>query len=148
MNPIPTVDFIGSLASWAWLEETAVGPVAFVLLAHPEVGAVSPQLAGLADGLGLLPPGRSLPDTGERVTLRGHNRAAVLVDGCRHLVEVEVGDRWAQFVRARGPIALLVGLAPLARCSPRDDVESYLGRAALGDRLRLGTARIRNTPFI
>lgn len=146
MNPTPTADFISSLASWTWLEDTAVGPVAFLLLAHPQAGAVSPQLAGLADGLGLAPPGRSLPDTGERVTLRGRNRCAVLVDGCRHLVEVEVGDHWAQFVRAGGPVALLVGLAPLARCSPRDEVESYLGRAALGDRLRLGTARVRNTP--
>ncbi len=147
MNPIPTAGFISSLASWTWMEDTAVGPVAFLLLAHPQAGSVSVQLTGLADGLGLAPPGRLLPDTGERVILRGRNRCAVLVDDCRHLVEVEVGNRWAEFVRTGGPIAVLVGLAPLARCASRDDVESYLGRAALANRLRVGTARERNAPF-
>jgi hypothetical protein len=143
MHPTLTVRFISSLASWTWLENTAVGPVAFLLLAHPETGPASMELSGLADGLGLVPPGSYLPDTGERVILPSRNRAAVLVDGCRHLVEVEVGDRWHEFVHAGGPIALLVGLASLARCSPRDEVESYLGRAALGDQLRMGTARVR-----
>ncbi len=31
MNVTPTARFISSLASWAWLEETAAGPVALLL---------------------------------------------------------------------------------------------------------------------
>ncbi len=146
MNSTLTARFISSLASWTWLEDTAVGPVAFLLLAHPQANSVATQLTGLADSLGLVPPGSHLPDTGERVTLRGRNHAAVLVDGCQHLVQVQVGERWAEFVQAGGPIALLVGLAPLARRASRDEVESYLGTAALSGRLRLGTARLRRHP--
>ena len=80
------------------------------------------------------------------MTLRGRNHAAVLVDGCQHLVQVQVGERWAEFVQAGGPIALLVGLAPLARRASRDGVDPYLGTAALSGRLRLGTARLRRHP--
>jgi hypothetical protein len=148
VNRILTPGFINGLASWTWLENTAVGPMTFLLLAHPEAEAeaVQGQLARLASGLGLVEPRQSLPDTGERVRLLSSDRAAVLVDGCTHLVQVEVGHQWAQFTRAGGPIALLVGLAPLSRCAPPDEVESYLGHAALDGRLRLGTARARGKP--
>jgi anti-sigma regulatory factor (Ser/Thr protein kinase) len=146
VNPILTPGFINDLASWTWLENTAVGPVAFLLLAHPQAAAVEGQLARLADGLGLVEPRHSLPDTGERVRLLGSGRAAVRVDGCTHLVQVEVGHHWAQFTRAGGPIALLVGLASLARCAPPDEVESYLGQVALDGRLRLGTSSARGEP--
>ena len=144
MNPtIPTAEFINSLASWAWLEDTAAGPVAFLLLAHPEADMVAGELAGLADAIGLAAPQRRLPDTGERVLVVGTTRAVVCADDCLHVVLVEVGPSWSEFVRTGGRIALLVGLEPLARNSPRDAVETYLGRSALSGRLRLGTAWVR-----
>ncbi len=147
MNPVPVVvpsaEFINSLASWAWLEDTAGGPVAFLLLAHPEADVVAGELVGLAGALGLAAPQRRLPDTGKRVLVVGTTRAVVCVDGCPHVVLVEVGPSWSEFVRAGGRIALLVGLEPLARNSPRDAVEAYLGRSALSSRLRLGTAWVR-----
>ncbi len=147
MNPVPvavlSVEFINSLASWAWLEDTAGGPVAFLLLAHPEADAVAGELSGLAGALGLAAPQRRLPDTGKRVLVVGTTRAVVCVDGCPHVVMVEVGPSWAEFTRTGGRIALLVGLDPLARNSPRDAVEEYLGRCALSGRLRLGTAWAR-----
>ncbi len=141
---VPSAEFINSLASWAWLEETAAGPVAFLLLAHPEADTVAGELAGLAEALGLAAPQSRLPDTGERVLVVGTTRAVVAVDGCRHVVLVEVGPHWSEFVRTGGRIALLVGLIPLARNSPRDAVEEYLGRSALNGRLRLGTASVRS----
>ena len=56
MNSTLTARFISSLASWTWLEDAAVGPVAFLLLAHPQANSVATQLTGLADSLGLVPP--------------------------------------------------------------------------------------------
>ncbi len=146
MNPatIPTAGFINSLASWAWLEETAAGPVAFLLLAHPEADATAGELTSLADAIGLAGPQHRLPDTGDRVLVTGDGRAAVHIDGCPHVVLVEVGPHWSEFVRTGGRIALLVGLIPLARNSPRDAVEEYLGRSALNGQLRLGTASVRS----
>ncbi len=137
----PTPGFVNSLASWAWLERTSAGPVAFLLLAHPDAGRVEPELAGLASALGLAPPRTRLPDTGTRVTLVGAVRAVVQLDGCAHRVQVEVGERWSAFVADGGPVLLLVGLDPLARCSPRERVEEYLGVGTLVGRLRLGAAR-------
>ncbi|MDF3291384.1 hypothetical protein [Streptomyces silvisoli] len=137
----PTPAFVNSLASWAWLERTSAGPVAFLLLAHPDARQVERELVGLARALGLAPPRTRLPDTGARVTLVGRLRAVVQLDGCAHRVQVEVGERWSAFVGDGGPVLLLVGLDPLARCSPRERVEEYLGVGTLGGRLRLGAAR-------
>ncbi|MCQ4042066.1 hypothetical protein ACFOSC_14890 [Streptantibioticus rubrisoli] len=139
----PTPGFVNSLASWAWLERTSAGPVAFLLLAHPDARAVERELTGLAKALGLVPPCTRVPDTGARVTLVGPGRAVVQLDGCAHRVQVEVGERWSAFVGGGGPVLLLVGLDPLARCSPRERVEEYLGVSTLGGRLRLGAARVR-----
>ena len=141
----PTAEFINSLASWAWLEDTAAGPVAFLLLAHPDADTVGRELVGLAEAIGLAGPQQRLPDTGERVLVVGGSRAGVYVDGCPHVVMVEVGPNWAEFTRTGGRIALIVGLMPLARESPRDTVEAYLGRSALEGRLRLGTASARHS---
>jgi hypothetical protein len=141
VNVTPTARLISSLASWVWLDETAAGPVAFLLLAHPDAIAALRELTALADGLGLKPAGQQLPDTGPRVALVGDQRAAVCVDGCRHLVQVEVGQSWSAFVRAGGPVVLLLGLASLPRCADRDEVESYLGASALNGQLRLGSTR-------
>ncbi len=142
MSPVsaPTAEFINCLATWTWLEETAVGQVAFLLLAHPEADTVAPQLVQLAERLGLAPPQGMLPDAGERVLVVDGHRAAVRIDGCPRVVLVEVGRRWAEFTRAGGRIAVAVGLAPLARRSHRADVEDYLGHGAMSGRLRLGTA--------
>ncbi len=136
----PTTEFINSLASWAWLEHTAAGPVAFLLLAHPEADAVARELTSLADAIGLATPQQRLPDTGDRVLLTGDGRAAVHIDNCPHVVLVEVGPNWAEFTRTGGPIALIVGLAPLARNAPRTDVEPYLAHSTQNNQLRLGTA--------
>jgi hypothetical protein len=130
MTSVPVID---ATAAWSWLDRTGFGPVAFLLLVHPdpEAGEL------LARALRLAPPSRRLPDIGERVTAAGAGHAVVRLDGCEHLMRVPVGERWA-FVRAGGPAAVLVGLAPLAREAPAAAVEPYLARTAMSGRLRLG----------
>ncbi len=140
--PEPSVDFVNELASWAWLERTAAGPVAFLLLAHPEAGSesVQPQLAALTLSLRLLRPTRRLADVGRRIAVIGGRLAAVRLDGCDHMVQVEVGRVWAEFVGAGGPAALMVGLAPLRRRASREEVERYIAINTMRGRLRLGLA--------
>lgn len=142
MKSIPAKEFINSLASWAWLDATAAGPVAFLLLAHPQASAVLRELTALTAGMRLKPADQLLTDTGQRVALVDDQRVAVCVDGCPYLVQVEVGKGWSAFVRSGGPVVILLGLAPLTRCAPQPDVETYLAATTLNGQLRLGSARI------
>lgn len=135
-------DLLNSVAAWTWVADTGFGPMAFLLVAHPE-RLEGRRLEGLADAMGLGSPKVRLRDTGERVTLFGCTNAAVHLDGCDHLMQVSVGDHWSRLVADGGPVALLVGLDPLPRRAPRERVEPYLAATALADRLRMGLARIR-----
>lgn len=131
--PPMTRELINSLATYTWLETTAVGRVAFALAAHPAGG---PEAERFARTLRLAEPAQRMPYIGERLTVAG-SHARLSLDGCGYGVELAVGPQWAGFVAAGGPVALIVGLDPLPRCSPPATVESYLRHA----RLRMGTTR-------
>jgi hypothetical protein len=140
-----TREVIDSVASWAWLDQTGFGPVAFLLLARPE--GEPEELEELADALGLAPPGRKLPDIGaDRVRVAGATRVKLRLDGCVHRIEVSVGERWARFVDRGGPVAVLVGLGPLARGAGAEEVEAYVGKCVAGDRMRLGVVNSAGGP--
>jgi hypothetical protein len=121
-------------AAWSWLDETGFGPVAFLLLVPPDGEA-------MAAALGLADPGARLPDIGGRITVLAPDRIGVRVDGAPHVMELAVGERWSAFVDAGGPVAILVGLEPLARGADRDAVEAYVAATTLEARLRLGVSR-------
>lgn len=136
LTPLPpmTRELINSLATYTWLEATAVGRVAFVLAAHPEGG---PEAERFARALRLAEPARRMPYVGERVTVSG-SYARLRLDRCPYQVELAVGPQWTAFVGGGGPVALIVGLDPLPRCSPPEAVETYLRRG----RVRMGTTRL------
>lgn len=140
--PGPTAGLVNSLASWVWLERTTSGPVAFLLLGHAEAQSaeVRSGLVGLSVAFGLAAPGRKLPDVGRRLAVIGGRLAAVRVDGCDYMVQVEVGRKWAEFVAAGGPVALIVGLAPVSPGAPREEVRDYLATNTRRGHLRLGLA--------
>ncbi|WUD74697.1 hypothetical protein OG937_24880 [Streptomyces sp. NBC_00510] len=129
-------------ASWTWLDDTAFGPVAFLLLAHPH-GSGTEELAVF---LGLAEPGRRLPELGERITVPRPGRATVRGADGGPLLEVAAGDRWAAFVAGGGPVALVVGLDPLARRAPLPQVETYLALGTTAGRIRLGISRRAPSP--
>ncbi|MEU6175762.1 hypothetical protein ABZ832_28120 [Streptantibioticus parmotrematis] len=130
-----TPEDIHALATWSWLEKTAIGQVAFLLAAHPE-GAY--EARDFADALGLAEPSRSIPYIGERVTLDARG-ARLRVDGWSHDVRLSVGDQWSRFVADGGPVAVLVGLDPLPRCAQPEEVAAYLLKCDM----RMGTTAIR-----
>lgn len=129
-------------ASWTWLDDTAFGPVAFLLLAHPH-GSGTAELAAL---LGLAEPGRRLPELGERITVPRPGRATVCGADGGALLEVAAGERWSAFVAGGGPVALVVGLDPLARGAPLPEVEVYLALGTTAGRIRLGISRRAPSP--
>lgn len=137
LRPYPrlTQQDINSLATWTWLEATAIGRVAFALAAHPEGGAQAEEFAA---ALRLAGPSCRMPYVGERVTVSGE-RAQLRLDACPYGVDLAVGPQWTAFAAEGGPVALIVGLDPLPRHAPARAVESYLGRS----RLRMGTTRIK-----
>ncbi|MDI5971123.1 hypothetical protein POF50_017520 [Streptomyces sp. SL13] len=137
---VPSREFVNSLGSWSWLEQTGIGPLAFVLLALHDSPVATPALNGLADLLTLGTSRHDVPDCGRRVGLLGERRAALRVDRCRHVIQVAVGSRWSEFVRGGGRVAVLVGLAPLRTGAGRPEVGSYLANSVLADELRMGTA--------
>lgn len=128
---------VDTLATWAWLEATAIGRVAFALAAHPEGGA---EAESFAAALGLVEPAQRMPYVGDRISVSGP-RARLRLDGCSFRVDMAVGPQWAGFVGDGGPVALIVGLDPLPCRSTPDAVEEYLGRG----RLRMGTTGTERT---
>ncbi len=134
-RPLPgmTREVIDSLATWTWLQATAIGRIAFALAAHPEGGA---QAEAFAAALRLAEPACRMPYVGERVAVSGP-RAQLRLDRCSYAVDLAAVPQWTSFAADGGPIALIVGLDPLPRHAPARAVESYLGRS----RLRTGTTR-------
>lgn len=116
-------------AAWSWLDDTAFGPVAFLLLVPPDGRG-----EGLAAALGLAEPGARLPDISDRVTVLGPERVSVQGIG------IPVGPKWTSFVDSGGPVALLVGLDPLPSGAERPEVEAYVAAKTLTGRLRLGVS--------
>lgn len=138
MRPVPaaapTRADVNALATYTWLETTAIGRMAVVLAAHPEGG---PGAAAFARALRLADPADRMPYVGVRIAVDA-SHARLRLDGCAFLVELAVGPRWAAFVAGGGPVALIAGLDPLPRLVPPDTVSAYLRRA----RLRLGTTGV------
>ncbi|MDJ0346984.1 hypothetical protein QMK19_37460 [Streptomyces sp. H10-C2] len=137
LTPRPTPALINGTASWSWLDHTGFGRVAFLLLVHP----IPASGETLARALGLSAPGRRLPEIGERIAVAGAGRATVRLDRAGHLMQVAVSERWASFVREGGPTAVLVGLVPLSRDAPREEIETYLADTVRTNRIRLGISR-------
>ncbi|MTE18894.1 hypothetical protein F0L17_07050 [Streptomyces sp. TRM43335] len=139
------------VATWTWLEATEVGRMAFLLIAPPAplswgstAQEVERRMLRLATLLGLDEANRPLVYVGPCVTLpadRSDTRSGptVRLGECGAGLRARACREWTDFARAGGPVALLVGLDPLAPDSPPDGVEEYLRtRTALG-RLWMGT---------
>ncbi|WP_406321069.1 hypothetical protein [Streptomyces sp. NBC_00519] len=144
----PSAGLLASVVMATWLEQTAAGPVAFLLIAHPPIRRqneteerIEQQMRGLAEALGLGESHDKMRDAGPRVWLRGQSGAAISLDGTRLAVQLPpVGTQWSTFVAAGGPVCIVVGLDPLPAGAPREVVEQYLADALSYGRSLIGSA--------
>jgi anti-sigma regulatory factor (Ser/Thr protein kinase) len=143
---VPSPGLIASLAAWHWIDETAVGSVAFLLLAHStttsDVAAdkVPQAMRAVAACLALGECSMTLPDIGPRLHMHGHD-VFLRLDWCEYLLCVPIGGRWATFARTGGTVAVAVGLDPLPSHSPQDKVTGYMAASAHAGRLFMGKTR-------
>lgn len=142
----PSAGLIASLAAWHWIDETAAGSVAFLLLAHPTPTAdvaldkVLWAMRGVAACLALAECSTPLPDIGPRLHMDGRG-VFLRLDRCEYLLRLPIGGRWATFARAGGTVAVAVGLDPLPAHSPQDTVAAYMATSARVGRLYMGKTR-------
>ncbi|GAA2441685.1 hypothetical protein [Streptomyces macrosporus] len=134
------------VATWTWLERTEVGRMAFLLVAPPApvpwgdtAGDVERRMLRPAAALELDGPDRPLVYVGPRLALGAdRDRVSVRLDERGLGLRARVCAEWAAFARGGGPVALLVGLDPLAPAATPEDVEEYLRTRAARGRLRMG----------
>ncbi|MDT0423503.1 hypothetical protein [Streptomyces evansiae] len=146
----PSAGLLASVVMATWLEQTAAGPVAFLLIAHPPirrqnetVERIEQELRGLAEALGLGESLDKMRNAGSRVWLRGQSGAALKLDGTHLSVQLPpVGPGWSRFVAEGGPVCIVVGLDPLAAGAPREVIEWYLADVIPHGRSLIGSAAV------
>ncbi|MEU8776285.1 hypothetical protein [Streptomyces sp. NPDC048606] len=144
--PAPAPGLLASVIVMTSLDDTPLGHVAFLLIAHPPArrGGETPltietQMRGLGAALGLATTSEPLPDIGRRLQMQGHQAAILDVGQCDYMLRVPAGSgEWARFVAKGGPVVVALGLDELSPGSDRAKVEEYLAASAVADRLLLG----------
>ncbi len=146
MSAARTAGLPRRVATWTWMERTEVGRMAFLLITPPSpvpwgdtARDVERRMLRLAGALELDDPDRPLAYVGPRLTLgTGSDRVSVRLDDRGLGLRARVCAEWAAFVRGGGPVALLVGLDPLAPATTPEEVEEYLRTHTSSGRLRMG----------
>ncbi|MEK8171368.1 hypothetical protein NKH77_23690 [Streptomyces sp. M19] len=135
---MPGYEVVRRLATWSWLATTEVGRAAFLFLAHPPPHAAGTEgeLLGLAWALGLRDDTGRMGYLGRRIRLWEEAYVILRTDDCAYDVQVAVGEEWAAFVRAGGPVVLAIGLDPIEVDAEAAAVDAYLRERARGDRIR------------
>lgn len=143
----PTTMLLSSVTAVQWIERTASGHVAFLLVTHPPMdcvdrsATVADQMRGLAGSIGLAPPSEQMPDVSACLDVLDDGAVAFrLASDLAWRVPTPNGE-WHEFVRHGGPIALIVGLDCLAPTTARPIIDAYLVANAECDRLLLGKAQ-------
>ncbi|GAA2112373.1 hypothetical protein GCM10009759_55040 [Kitasatospora saccharophila] len=128
-----------ALASRAWIDATADGLVAFLLLAPSSTAIGLEDMAGLAAAIGLAGPQESMPAVGERVTVAGA-RAVLQVPEIGRAFRIVATEEWRLLVRRGGTIVILLSADPLPEGAAKADVDTHLRAGTAAGRLWLGKA--------
>jgi hypothetical protein len=142
----PTRALLDTLVVSTWLDRTAFGPVAFLLIA-PSTTDVEPQLRSLAAALALRPSSARIRESGERVSIRDGSEAVLLLDGMSHGLRLPpVGRQWLKSVLDRTPVCVALGLDLLPVEADRAAVGEYLAAATVAGRVHMGIATLAPRP--
>ncbi|MEW2573666.1 hypothetical protein [Streptomyces sp. NPDC047070] len=139
------------MQSASWLEDTTAGPVAHLLLAHPEprsafetVETIAVSMDHLADALTLAEAGPyiRIRPAGRRLYLR-RLAAGLTIDGSQGFGYVAgIKAEWREAVIAGTPVCLSVALDPLPAGSNHANVSAFFYESMLLGRVRMGTVNL------
>lgn len=151
--PRPTPGLIASLGVRLWLDRTPTGQAfAALLLTHPlgrredeTPAAIEQRMLGVAEALGAAPAGETVPDAGERITLRPSG-LLVHFDDTPHALHVPYPRPSGRFVAELGDVLVSIGLDPLATSAHGAEVDEYITRTTASGRMWCAAARVAGPP--
>ncbi|MGW1194591.1 hypothetical protein ACWD4B_01830 [Streptomyces sp. NPDC002536] len=144
--PGVTPGLLCSVVVSTWVEDTAAGPVAFLLIGHPPARrqgetaeSIEQQMLGLSAALDLTEPCETLRHVGNRVILLGVSGALLTIAGAPYSLRLPpVGAEWSRMVSEGTPVCILLGLDPIPPHAGERATQEYLGHGLSHNRIRMG----------
>jgi len=130
-------DHLSTLNSWAWIDATRDGLVAFMLVAPGTTDVTVTDIAALAGALGLAETGELMPSIGPRVDLC-EMIATVHIPEIGRSLSMQVTAEWGSLVRQGGTIVLLLGTDLLPTSAALTDIRAYIAEGVEAGQLRSG----------
>ncbi|MBA2948513.1 hypothetical protein [Streptomyces himalayensis] len=140
---------IASLATVTWLDTDPTGATMCCLLLVPQPPrgpyeaptVIERRMRTLATALSLGPATAPPPDIGPRLRPLSPTDVALRFDGTPYRKRIPAGRPWTLLLRQRTPAALVLGLDPLSRTASPAEIDAYLDRTTLQQRLFFGHTR-------
>lgn len=142
----PSAGLIASLATATWLDTTPSGATLCCLLLVPQPprstyetpAAIEQRIRAVAEALHLGPATAPPPDIGPRLRQITPPEVALRFDGTPYRKRIPAGRPWTLLLGQGTPVALVLGLDPLSRSATPAEIDTYLDRATLRQRLLFG----------
>ncbi|MHC0430885.1 hypothetical protein ACX6XY_11930 [Streptomyces sp. O3] len=140
---------IASLATVTWLDTDPTGATlcCLLLVSQPPRApyetptVIEQRMHTLAIALGLGPATAPPPDIGPRLRPLSPTDVALRFDDTPYRKRIPAGRPWTLLLRQRTPVALVLGLDPLSRTASPAEIDAYLDRTTLQQRLLFGHTR-------
>lgn len=145
----PSAGLIASLATTTWLDTVPTGTTVCCLLLVPQPprslyetpAVIGQRMRAVADALHLGPATAPPPDIGPRLRLIAPTEVALRFDGTPFRKRIPASRRWTLLLGQGTPVLLVLGLDSLSRSATPAEIDSYLDRATLRQRLLFGHTR-------
>jgi hypothetical protein len=145
----PSAGLIASLATTTWLDTVPSGATLCCLLLVPQPPrslcetptVIERRMRGVAEALHLGPATIPPPDIGPRLRLISPTEIALRFDDTPYRKRIHAGRPWTLLLSQETPVALVLGLDPLSRSATPAEIDTYLDRATLRQRLLFGHTR-------
>lgn len=137
------------LATTTWLDTTPTGATLCCLLLVPQPprsfyetpAVIEQRMRAVAEALRLGPATAPPPDIGPRLRLITPTEVVLRFDGTPYRKRIPTGRPWSLLLGQGTPVALVLGLDPLSRSATPAQIDTYLDRATLRQRLLFGHTR-------
>ncbi|AVH56566.1 MULTISPECIES: hypothetical protein [Streptomyces] len=145
----PSAGLIASLATTTWLDTAPTGATLCCLLLVPQPprsfyetpAVIAQRMRAVAEALRLGPATAPPPDIGPRLRLITPTEVALRFDATPYRKRIPTGRPWSLLLGQGTPVALVLGLDPLSRSATPAQIDTYLDRATLRQRLLFAHTR-------